>query len=437
MSNCLTVIGGGLAGSEAAWQAARFGIKVNLYEMRPQVETPAHKTGKLAELVCSNSLRADTPYTAPYLLKEELRKLKSLIITCADKTKIPAGRSLAVDREEFSLLVENTILNHSEISVIREEVSHIPDGPVVIATGPLTSSSMTLSIKALCGENNFYFYDAVAPIISFDSINQERVFKGSRYDEDCDDYLNCPMTEEEYNNFYNALMTAEKVPLHDFEEEKYFEGCLPVEVIGSRGIDSLRYGPLKPIGLIDPKTGERPFAVVQLRAENKDCTMYNMVGFQTRLKWEEQKRIFRMIPGMEKAEFYRYGVIHRNSFINSPQLLCPDWSLKKDRRIFFAGQLTGIEGYMESTASGFMAGINAARFINGMETVLFPRNTALGALANYVTDNSIVNFQPMKMNYGIFEQPGLKLKKEMRRKYMFDRALRQLNEFIEGLEFKV
>jgi methylenetetrahydrofolate--tRNA-(uracil-5-)-methyltransferase len=430
--NSLTIIGGGLAGSEASWQAAERGIKVRLFEMRPESMTPAHRTGKLAELVCSNSLRSNSIDTASGLLKEELRGMNSIIMTCADNSRVDAGSALAVDREEFASMVEKAIEGHENIIIERKEVKNIPDGVVIIATGPLTSSSMAEEIRILMGEDSLYFYDAVAPIIAAESIDFEKVFRASRYDTSEGDYLNCPMTEIEYKRFYNALMEAEKMPLHSFEEEKYFEGCLPVEEIARRGEDSLRFGPLKPVGLINPKNPqEEYFAVLQLRSENKEFTMYNMVGFQTRLKWEEQKRVFQLIPGLEKAEFYRFGVMHRNTFIKGPCHLDETWSFKSDRRILFAGQITGVEGYLESCSSGLMAGINAACMLKGRPPLIFPRDTALGSLSHYISHGESKNFQPMKMNFGLFRpvESEKKIKKKVRRTLMVERALKEIERF--------
>ena len=428
----LTVIGGGLAGVEAAWQASKSGVKVRLYEMRPYKMTPAHKTGLLAELVCSNSLRTSSPYTGPGLLKKELASLNSIIYSCALKSRIDAGNALAVDRMEFSKLIESTISSNSNIDLIREEVKEVPEDNTIIATGPLTSSDMSSSIKELCGETSLYFYDAVAPIISKESIDFNRVFRASRYSKEPGDYLNCPMTEEEYRKFYNALITAEKVELHSFEKSKFFEGCLPVEEIAARGVDSLRFGPLKPVGIQNFNCPEKKyFAIVQLRQENKEDTMYNIVGFQTRLKWEDQKRVFRLIPGLEKAEFYRMGVIHRNTFINSPELLDSTYIFKKKKSLLFAGQITGVEGYLESTGSGLVAGINAARILKGYEPLVFPRDTALGALSNYISASLSKNFQPMKINFGLFTPIEKKMKKRERRQYMVERAIREMEKFKE------
>ncbi|MEQ8188236.1 MAG: methylenetetrahydrofolate--tRNA-(uracil(54)-C(5))-methyltransferase (FADH(2)-oxidizing) TrmFO [Candidatus Eremiobacterota bacterium] len=430
--NSLTVIGGGLAGSEASWQAAERGIKVRLFEMRPERMTPAHRTGKLAELVCSNSLRSDSIDTASGLLKEELRRFNSIIMKCADNSRVDAGSALAVDREVFASLVEKAVEGHKNITVERKELHEIPDGVVIVATGPLTSPSMAEAIKKLLGEEHLYFYDAVAPIIAAESIDFEKVFRASRYDTSEGDYLNCPMTEAEYRRFYMALMEAEKMPLHDFEEEKYFEGCLPVEEIARRGEDSLRFGPLKPVGLVNPaKPQEEPFAVLQLRAENKELTMYNMVGFQTRLKWEEQKKVFQLIPGLEKAEFYRFGVMHRNTFINGPCHLNETWSLKSDTRILFAGQITGVEGYLESCSSGLMAGINASLVLQGRDPLVFPGDSALGSLARHISHGESKNFQPMKMNFGLFRplESEKKIKKKLKRALMVERALSEIEKF--------
>jgi len=428
----LSIIGGGLAGAEAAWQAAKK-VKVKLYEMRPEQMTPAHKTGLLAELVCSNSLRSDAPLSAPGLLKRELEKMDSLILSCAHKSRLEAGKALAVDRMEFSQKVEEAIISHSRIKVIREELKEIPEGNVIIATGPLTSPDMSLAIKNLCGEESLYFYDAVAPIISRESIDFTRVFRASRYDDEEGDYLNCPMTDGEYMNFYRSLIEGDKVLSHDFEEEKFFEGCLPIEEIARRGPDSLRFGPLKPVGIVNPEEPDKKyFAVVQLRKENKEDTMYNLVGFQTRLKLQEQKRIFRMIPGLEKAEFYRLGMMHRNTFINSPIHIAPTYVFRKRKNLLFAGQITGVEGYLESTSSGLVAGINASRITEGKEPLVFPRDTAIGALSHYISSFSGKYFQPMKINFGLFTPLKEKMKKEKRREFMVKRALTELDSFKEN-----
>ncbi|HOV78750.1 MAG TPA: FADH(2)-oxidizing methylenetetrahydrofolate--tRNA-(uracil(54)-C(5))-methyltransferase TrmFO [Bacillota bacterium] len=429
------VIGAGLAGSEAAWQAARTGARVRLYEMRPVKLTPAHKSGKFAELVCSNSLRAASLENAAGLLKEELRRLGSLIICCADETSVPAGGALAVDRELFAGRVTERILKNPLIEVRREEVAFIPEGrAVILATGPLTSEDMAQSIRWFTGRDYFYFYDAVAPIISAESIDFSKVFRSSRYGKGESAYINCPLDREEYDRFREALVRAEKFPRREFERELHFEGCMPIEALAARGRETLLYGPMKPVGLIDPRTGRRPYAVVQLRQENAEATMYNMVGFQTGLKWEEQKRVFRLVPGLAKAEFVRFGVMHRNTYINSPVLLKPTFQTKERPNLFFAGQITGVEGYIESTASGLMAGINAARLACGGEALVFPRETALGSLAHYITTSDPECFQPMNINFGLF--PPLKTKsgnKKDRLKAIAERALESIEKLREEI----
>lgn len=424
----ITVIGAGLAGSEAAWQLAERGIKVTLYEMRPHVTSPAHHTDGFAELVCSNSLRAGNIENAVGLLKEEMRRLGSLIMTCADATAVPAGGALAVDRHRFSQMVTEKVSNHPNITVKREELKEIPkEGTVIVATGPLTSPALSEAIKELTGTGDFYFYDAAAPIVTAESLNYDKVFAASRYDKGDADYLNCPMTKEEYESFWNALTTAEAVQPKEFEKEIYFEGCMPVEIMASRGIDTLRFGPLKSVGLVDKRTGVESYAVVQLRKENKEATMFNLVGFQTHLKWGEQKRVFGMIPGLEKAEFVRYGVMHRNTYLNSPSLLAPTFALKADSRLYFAGQMTGVEGYLESAASGFMAGVQAARALAGEAPIDFPRTTALGGLAHYVSEYEGSDFQPMNINFGIMEPwPGKIRKKKEKNALIANRALEEV-----------
>ncbi|MBP6890132.1 MAG: methylenetetrahydrofolate--tRNA-(uracil(54)-C(5))-methyltransferase (FADH(2)-oxidizing) TrmFO [Veillonella sp.] len=429
----ITVIGAGLAGSEAAWQLAERGIKVTLYEMRPHVTSPAHHTDGFAELVCSNSLRAGNIENAVGLLKEEMRRLGSLIMTCADATAVPAGGALAVDRHRFSQMVTEKVSNHPNITVKREELKEIPkEGTVIVATGPLTSPALSEAIKELTGTGDFYFYDAAAPIVTAESLNYDKVFAASRYDKGDADYLNCPMTKEEYESFWNALTTAEAVQPKEFEKEIYFEGCMPVEIMASRGIDTLRFGPLKPVGLVDKRTGVESYAVVQLRKENKEATMFNLVGFQTHLKWGEQKRVFGMIPGLEKAEFVRYGVMHRNTYLNSPSLLAPTFALKADSRLYFAGQMTGVEGYLESAASGFMAGVQAARALAGEAPIDFPRTTALGGLAHYVSEYEGSDFQPMNINFGIMEPwPGKIRKKKEKNALIANRALEEVQRIKE------
>ncbi|MCD6552584.1 MAG: methylenetetrahydrofolate--tRNA-(uracil(54)-C(5))-methyltransferase (FADH(2)-oxidizing) TrmFO [Chloroflexi bacterium] len=427
----LTVIGGGLAGSEAAWQAAQRGIEVTLYEMRPEVMTPAHVSGDLAELVCSNSLGSNLEDRAPGLLKAELRQLNSVILACADETAVPAGGALAVGREAFARLVTERVAGHPRITVVRQEVRTIPDGVVVIATGPLTSDALADEIAALTGQDHLYFYDAMAPIVTYESIDQSKVFRASRYGRG-DDYINCPMSEVEYDAFVEALLAAETIPLRQFEreDEHFFEACLPVEVIARRGRMALAYGPLKPVGLTDPRTGRRPFAVVQLRQDNLAATLYNLVGFQTNLKWGEQERVFRMIPGLEHAEFVRFGQMHRNTFIHSPDLLNPTMEFRARPGLFFGGQITGTEGYIASAASGLVAGLNAARLILGQPLLTFPPTTMIGALCRYVT-TACGEFQPMKPNFGLLPplERAPRRKRERHRAYA-ERALRDLESFI-------
>ena len=429
----ITVIGAGLAGSEAAWQLAQQGLHVDLYEMRPVTTSPAHSTEKFAELVCSNSLRAGNIENAVGLLKEEMRRLHSLIMECADATAVPAGGALAVDRKLFSAMVTDKVSNHPLIQVHREEVTEIPqEGIVIFASGPLTSQALGDKIKTLTGTKDFYFYDAAAPIVSAESLNYDKVFAASRYDKGDADYLNCPMNEEEYKAFWNALTTAEAVQPKDFEKEIYFEGCMPVEIMASRGEDTLRYGPLKPVGLVDKRTHEESYAVVQLRKENKEASMYNLVGFQTHLKWGEQKRVFGMIPGLENAEFIRYGVMHRNTYINSPELLNTAFQLKKEPRLFFAGQMTGVEGYLESAASGLMVGLQVARYIDDKAFIDFPKTTAHGALSHYVSEYEGSNFQPMNVNFGIMEPWPTKVRKKKEKNGLIaNRALEDLAKLMK------
>ncbi len=431
MNEQVTIIGAGLAGSEAAWQLACSGIKVRLYEMRPIVKTPAHHTGKFAELVCSNSLRSNQLENAVGLLKEEMRRLGSLIMECADAKALPAGGALAVDREGFSQEITDRLTNHPNIEIVREEVVKIPeDEYVIVATGPLTSDKLADSIRSMIKSDYFYFYDAAAPIVTYESINHDTVFKASRYDKGDSDYINCPMTEEEYNRFYSELTNAEVVPIKSFEKEVVFEGCMPVETMARRGPQTLLFGPLKPVGLTNPRTGAQPYAVVQLRQDNKEGTLYNIVGFQTHLKWGEQKRVFSMIPGLENAEFVRYGVMHRNTYINSPKVLIPTLQFKDNGKLFFAGQMTGVEGYVESASSGLVAGINMARRIKGSEPLVFPETTAHGALCHYITDKTIKNFQPMNVNFGIFPQPEYRIRnKKEKAAYYAERALKELEKF--------
>ena len=398
----VSVIGAGLAGSECAWQLAQRGIQVTLYEMKPEKRTPAHHTDAFAELCCSNSLRGAGLENAVGLLKEELRRLGSLILSCADETRVEAGGALAVDRHGFANLVTERIRSHPNITVIPGEVTAIPEGEVVIASGPLTSDALAETLERLLGEGcGLHFYDAAAPLVSAASVDMESAWFGSRYDKGTADYVNCPMTEEEYAAFWKALTTAQEAEVHGFEDSQVFEGCMPVEVMARRGRDTLRYGPLKPRGLKDPKTGREPYAVVQLRRDNAQGSIYNLVGFQTHLRFPEQKRVFSMIPALRDAEYLRYGVMHRNTFLDSPRYLNRYYQLKSEPRIVFAGQMTGVEGYVESAASGFLAGIELARRLRGMEPIDFPQETAIGALGLYVSNGSIGNFQPMNVNFGI------------------------------------
>ncbi|WP_422677845.1 FADH(2)-oxidizing methylenetetrahydrofolate--tRNA-(uracil(54)-C(5))-methyltransferase TrmFO [Bacillus smithii] len=434
MTQTVNVVGAGLAGSEAAFQIAERGIKVNLYEMRPVKQTPAHHTDKFAELVCSNSLRADTLTNAVGVLKEEMRALNSVIIRSADDCRVPAGGALAVDRHEFAANVTNRVKNHPNVNVITEEVTEIPEGISVIATGPLTSPSLSEKLKELTGEEYLYFYDAAAPIIEKESIDMDKVYLKSRYDKGEAAYLNCPMTEEEFDRFYEALLAAETVPLREFEEEKYFEGCMPVEVMAQRGKKTLLFGPLKPVGLEDPRTNKRPFAVVQLRQDDAAGTLYNIVGFQTHMKWGPQKEVIRLIPGLENAEIVRYGVMHRNTFINSPKVLKSTYQFRNRDTLFFAGQMTGVEGYVESAASGLVAGLNAARLAKGLDPVEFPAVTAIGSMAHYITTANPDHFQPMNANFGLFPALPKKIrdKKERNMEYA-RRALETIHNFVKSL----
>lgn len=423
------VIGAGLAGCEAAWQLANEGIQVELYEMKPGKYTPAHHSEGFAELVCSNSLKASRMDSAAGLLKEEMSRLGSIIVPCAKETAVEAGGALAVDREKFSRLVTERIKGNSLIKVINKEVTEIPDGYVIIATGPLTGGGLAESISQICGKY-LSFFDAAAPIVTFESLDKDLVFFASRYGRGDDDYINCPMNKEEYLHFYNELVNAESAELKEFDREafKVYEGCMPVEVLAKRGEDTIRFGPLKPVGLTDPRTGKRPYAVVQLRKENHEGTMYNLVGFQTNLKFGEQKRVFSLITGLENAEFVRYGVMHRNSFINSPKLLNNTYAMKNNGNIYFAGQITGVEGYIESAASGIMAGLNLARRINGKEPLILPRETMIGALTAYISDEYNESFQPMGCNMGILPELPVRIKdKKAKYQTYADRSLEILS----------
>lgn len=439
MKNKINVFGAGLAGSEAAWQAAKLGVHVDLYEMKPKKFTPAHHSENFAELVCSNSLRSSQLSNAVGLLKAELAALDSLIMESAERSAVPAGSALAVDRNAFSAYITEKIKNCELITVHNEEVTEIPDDEItVIATGPLTSDGFSDYLAGYLGKESLHFFDAAAPIVDASTIDTERAYFASRYGKGDACYINCPMNKEEYLAFYEALITAREAPLKTFDRDMQsdltvFEGCMPVEVMAKRGVDTLLFGPLKPVGLPDPKTGKEPYAVVQLRQENIEKTMYNIVGFQTHLAFDEQRRVFSMIPGLENASFLRYGVMHRNSFINSPELLCADYSLRSRPNVFFAGQMTGVEGYIESTSSGFVAGLNAARTALGKERIVFPSSTAIGALAKYVSSSTSASFQPMNVNFGIIDPLEKKVKggKSARNEQISARALENIKEMAE------
>lgn len=431
MTQTVNVIGAGLAGSEAAWQIAQAGVPVRLYEMRPVKSTEAHHTENFAELVCSNSLRGNSLANAVGVLKEEMRRLDSVVITSADETAVPAGGALAVDRDRFSALITEKVKNHPLVTVIHEEVTQLPEGITVVASGPLTSEPLAQAIQAFNGSEGFYFYDAAAPIIEKSSIDMDKVYLKSRYDKGEAAYLNCPMTKEEFTAFREALVTAEVAPLKEFEKEKYFEGCMPIEVMAGRGEKTMLFGPMKPVGLEDPKTGKRPYAVIQLRQDNAAASLYNIVGFQTHLKWGEQKRVFQMIPGLEQAEFVRYGVMHRNSFMNSPELLTQTYGTKKRPDLFFAGQMTGVEGYVESAASGLVAGLNAAKIALGAAPVVFPTETVIGSMAYYITHAEGKHFQPMNANFGLLPDLPERIKdKKLRYQTLAERALNALETTI-------
>ncbi len=422
------VIGGGFAGCEAAWQLAQRGMEVELYEMKPKKFSPAHSVEDLAELVCSNSFKAVRIENAAGMMKAEMEMMGSLCVKCAKETAVPAGGALAVDRDKFSSLVTEKILSNEKITLIREEITEIPEGNVIIAAGPLASEELSKKIKGLCG-GSLSFYDAAAPIVTAESVNYDKAFMQSRYDRgEPDDYINCPMNKEQYEIFYDALINAESASLHEFDKRKdVYEGCMPIEVMASRGHDTIRFGPMKPAGLIDPSTGHRPWANLQLRKENKEGTMYNLVGFQTNLKFPEQKRVFSLIPALENAEFVRYGVMHRNTFINSPELLNDDFSFRKRENLFFAGQITGVEGYMESAASGILAGINMANKINGKEKFVPNEFTITGQLARYISDENIKNFQPMGAAFGLLPPLDEKIRdKKLRYKALAERGLSAL-----------
>ena len=425
------VIGAGLAGSEATWQIVKYGIPVILHEMRPVKSSAAHKTNYFAELVCSNSLRAGNIENAVGLLKEEMRRLGSLIMQQADAHQVPAGGALAVDREGFAASITEIVTNHPLVTVVHEEVTDLAslEGTVIVASGPLTSDALFANIKEMLQEDYFYFFDAAAPIVAADSLNYDKVYRASRYDKGDADYLNCPIeTKEEYLAFWEALKTAELAPVKDFEKEVFFEACMPIEEMANRGEDTMRFGPLKPVGLVDPRTGKEAYAVVQLRQDNAAASLYNIVGFQTHLKWPEQKRVFGMIPGLENAEFVRYGVMHKNTYMNSPQLLDNKFNLRSDKRFYFAGQMTGVEGYVESAASGLMAGLHAARAALELETVEFPSETAHGALANYISNPEVKEFQPMNVNFGLIPPLTQRIRKKREKNTMIAaRSLEQLD----------
>jgi methylenetetrahydrofolate--tRNA-(uracil-5-)-methyltransferase len=437
MSKEIVIIGGGLAGSEAAWQAARRGCRVLLYEMKPKIFSPAHTSPLLAELVCSNSFRSDDITSAVGLLKEEMRLLGSLIMEVAAHTRVPAGKALAVDREQFAAQISRCIEEEPQISVIREEVAEIPGpdprgGIIILATGPLTSEKLSVSLQQLAGQEHLAFYDAIAPIVEADSLDRNIVYQASRYESGPGDYLNCPMDREQYLVFITALQEAEKVALKSFEKQKYFEGCLPIEVMLERGVDTLRFGPMKPVGLPDPRAGREPYAVVQLRKEDREGTCYNMVGFQTKLTYPEQRRVFRLIPGMERAEFVRLGSIHRNTFVCAPILLAPTLQFHARPDLLLAGQLTGVEGYVESTAMGLVAGINGARLLKKERPVVPPPETAMGALINHLTATEPKRFQPSNINFGLFPPLGRKIPKKARGEHYAARALAALKAWLSS-----
>lgn len=433
----INIIGGGLAGVEAAWQAAEKGAKVKLYEMRPIKQTPAHRTDLLAEIVCSNSLKSDEKGTAPYLLKEELRRGKSLVMEAAENSKVPAGAALAVDRYKFSEYITKKIETHPNIEVIREEVKKIPHDEIsIIATGPLTSDALTSEIMQLTGDDQLYFYDAIAPIVAADSIDMTVAFKAARYGKGGDDYVNCPMSREQYENFYNELINAKSVPLKRFEETHWFESCLPIEEIARRGIDTLRFGPMKPKGLY--VNGKEPYAAVQLRQENLMADAYSLVGFQNHLRYGEQKRVLQLIPGLENAEFLQYGQIHRNTFINSPKILRETLQTRKNPKLFFAGQITGVEGYIESVGTGWLAGLNAARILQNQKTIVAPETSAIGALCRYVSNVETKNFQPVNLTFGLLAPVSAELRKKYRNKrerhlIQVENALKDWDEWLENV----
>ena len=434
----VNVIGGGLAGVEAAWQAAESGVKVRLFEMRPVMQTPAHRTDLLAEIVCSNSLKSDEIGSAPYLLKEELRRGNSLVMKAAEQTKVPAGAALAVDRHKFAEYITESVGQNPNIEIVREEVKEIPPDDIsIIATGPLTSEALTLEIMKFTGDDQLYFYDAIAPIVAADSIDMSIAFKAARYDKGGDDYINCPMTPDQYEVFFNELVNAKSVPLKRFEDTHWFESCLPIEEIARRGVDTLRFGPMKPKGLPDPKTGREPYACVQLRQENLMADAYSLVGFQNHLRYGEQARVLQTIPGLENAEFLQFGQIHRNTFINSPQILNEALQAHKNPNVFFAGQITGVEGYIESVGTGWLAGLNAARLIKGEEMITAPKTSAIGALCRYVSNVETRNFQPVNITFGLLEPLPVELRKKYRNKrerhcVQVELALKDWDEFLKS-----
>jgi methylenetetrahydrofolate--tRNA-(uracil-5-)-methyltransferase len=430
MDRFVNVIGAGLAGSEAAWQLARRGVQVRLFEMRPVRMTEAHQTGGFAELVCSNSLRSDSLETAVGVLKEEMRRLGSIVMTAADRARVPAGAALAVDRDSFSTLITATLEAHQNVTIVREEVATIPIGVTIVATGPLTSPLLSETLNEVIGPRNLYFYDAIAPIVTAESVNMDRAFKASRYDKGGDDYINCPMTESEYNAFVDALLTAEKVAAHRFEKPIYFEGCMPIEEMARRGRQTLAFGPMRPVGLANPRTGENAYAVVQLRQDDREGRLFNMVGFQTKMTYPEQRRVLRMIPGLEHAEFVRLGSLHRNTFIDSPRLLRPTLQLQALDDLFFAGQMIGVEGYVESAATGLLAAVNVARYLEDKPCLIPPLVTAVGSLIAYISDAVRRDFQPMNANYGLMPPLTNRSRGRMKKQAMAARALNAIDEWI-------
>jgi methylenetetrahydrofolate--tRNA-(uracil-5-)-methyltransferase len=436
----VNVIGGGLAGVEAAWQAAEHGSRVRLFEMRPLTQTPAHRTDKLAEIVCSNSLKSDEPGSAPYLLKEELRRGNSVVMQAAEVTKIPAGAALAVDRGRFAEYITDKISQHPRIEIVREEIKEIPaDGVWILATGPLTSEALTASIMRFTGDDQLYFYDAIAPIVAADSIDMSVAFKAARYGKGGDDYINCPMDRDEYARFYKELIEAKSVPVKRFEETQWFEACLPLEELARRGVNTLRFGPMKPKGLYDPRTNAEPYACVQLRQENLMADAFGLVGFQNHLKYGEQARVLHLIPGLENAEILQYGQIHRNTFINSPKILDETLATRSDSRLFFAGQITGVEGYVESVATGWLAGLNAARLLNDRPMLTAPAMSAIGALCRYVSNVATKNFQPVNITFGLLEPLPVEIRKKHRNKrerhmVQVERALAEWDEFVSSMQ---